>query len=598
MAEDWTDDEQEEGQAESDEMEPIKARGEHEEEGANNGGLGHGSDGGGAGNNEGLGEQGPQTAGAESHRDEEVDYRELFFDEIRRLYMVPPDSYAEDLVPSGFFQWRRALPLTVSLKRTIKWGLCCGCARDQGPLVRVLRNYWKTMNPFWDDILFRGWMFKDLHLEYQDVNKLFRAFQRLDRDQSYDIDVFEILMFLNVDRTGFNEKILGAMDVDESGSINFMEFAASYWNMCTMNHEGVCKYLFYLYSESFGKEHEQRHMTLLGIERLIRDVFGDQWENNRNAEAAHRLLKRRLDFRERASGRFLEAHFIKLYIEEHMERFLFPAFRLQDDLRRRLFGVQWWKRQELRRRTRHDPVPEMLAVQALYRRHIEEEEKERSDFNKLKEPPRSPRIEQTEWVELVGPDGSYWTDGRSTIWEEPEELRTLVRQRLEGGWKPGKERWKVIDAPDGGKFFHNGRESVWEMPLEFKLLGEFRKLHHTKQADAFRHSFHAGGNEPPVNSSSSSPAKSSSVEAGALGGDGASNPPPPPAPSLPDAAVETAGPDRQGEEKGHGGSERKKHNSQAPVPSANDENEEGAGGGEAGLARKRPKSGRVHSGAT
>jgi Ca2+-binding EF-hand superfamily protein len=60
--------------------------------------------------------------------------------------------------------------------------------------------------------------------------KLYWVFAKADRDNSGIIDSFEWLMYLDVERTEFNEKIFTIVDFDESGEMDFREFVMCCWN--------------------------------------------------------------------------------------------------------------------------------------------------------------------------------------------------------------------------------------------------------------------------------------------------------------------------------------------------------------------------------
>ena len=54
-----------------------------------------------------------------------------------------------------------------------------------------------------------------MKLRYWEVNVFWRLFQKIDADESRNVTLFETLMFLDMERTKFNEFVLGDMDIDK-----------------------------------------------------------------------------------------------------------------------------------------------------------------------------------------------------------------------------------------------------------------------------------------------------------------------------------------------------------------------------------------------
>jgi Ca2+-binding EF-hand superfamily protein len=60
-----------------------------------------------------------------------------------------------------------------------------------------------------------------------DIGKLFGLFCIIDGDSSGSIEIIELLMFLDVERTRFTKRIFSMFDDDASGCIDFREFVLS-----------------------------------------------------------------------------------------------------------------------------------------------------------------------------------------------------------------------------------------------------------------------------------------------------------------------------------------------------------------------------------
>jgi len=141
------------------------------------------------------------------------------------LYELPPNDPRAD-PPQTWREWWDEKPLKVSLKEPI-FKRCCCCCKQR------LENYRRGVNEGWDDMIFT-----QCNLRYRDNNKFFKQFQKLDADRDNDVDIFELLMFLDIERTQFSERLFELMDMDSSNTVSYMEFVVSYWNFCSLTKPG------------------------------------------------------------------------------------------------------------------------------------------------------------------------------------------------------------------------------------------------------------------------------------------------------------------------------------------------------------------------
>jgi Ca2+-binding EF-hand superfamily protein len=76
--------------------------------------------------------------------------------------------------------------------------------------------------------------FEKLELRRQDVGALYRQFREIDVDGSSTIDIVEMLVALQLERTKFTKRIFSIFDKDRSGHLNFVDFVLGMWNFCTL----------------------------------------------------------------------------------------------------------------------------------------------------------------------------------------------------------------------------------------------------------------------------------------------------------------------------------------------------------------------------
>lgn len=77
-------------------------------------------------------------------------------------------------------------------------------------------------------------IFEKLELSRQNVGAFYKQFRDVDMDGSGTIDIVEMLVALQLERTKFTTRIFSIFDKDRSGHLNFLEFVLGMWNFCTL----------------------------------------------------------------------------------------------------------------------------------------------------------------------------------------------------------------------------------------------------------------------------------------------------------------------------------------------------------------------------
>lgn len=89
----------------------------------------------------------------------------------------------------------------------------------------------------------KEWMdiFKAMKLKPREVQKLYNIYNTVDADRSGSIDVTELLMFMDIERSLFTQRIFEAFDKDHTHRVDFYEFVVSAWKFCALGKEATCK---------------------------------------------------------------------------------------------------------------------------------------------------------------------------------------------------------------------------------------------------------------------------------------------------------------------------------------------------------------------
>ena len=78
--------------------------------------------------------------------------------------------------------------------------------------------------------------FQTIQLDKSEVRKLFHLFHLIDDEGNGNLDLNDMLMYLEVIKTGFSERIFSIFDYNLSKKIDFQGFVLSIWNFCTLTH--------------------------------------------------------------------------------------------------------------------------------------------------------------------------------------------------------------------------------------------------------------------------------------------------------------------------------------------------------------------------
>jgi Ca2+-binding EF-hand superfamily protein len=129
--------------------------------------------------------------------------------------------------------------------------------------------------------------FNALGITECDVGRLYGLFRAIDGDGSGSIEIIELLMFLDVERTRFTKRIFSMFDDDNSGSIDFREFVLSIWNYCTLGKTSLVVFAFDLYDQD-----KSGYVDIGEAQHLIKDVYGEKFNQNTHARRYSLLITR------------------------------------------------------------------------------------------------------------------------------------------------------------------------------------------------------------------------------------------------------------------------------------------------------------------
>ena len=92
-------------------------------------------------------------------------------------------------------------------------------------------------------------VFKALRLDEEAVRDFYDCFRRIDLDKSDTIEYTELIDFFSLPDTKFMERLYEDCDTDDSGSIDFGEFVALTWNICSRTQKALTRYLYDIFDD-------------------------------------------------------------------------------------------------------------------------------------------------------------------------------------------------------------------------------------------------------------------------------------------------------------------------------------------------------------
>eukprot|EP00602_Paraphysomonas_sp_CaronLab_P006278 CAMPEP_0185026646 /NCGR_PEP_ID=MMETSP1103-20130426/10981_1 /TAXON_ID=36769 /ORGANISM="Paraphysomonas bandaiensis, Strain Caron Lab Isolate" /LENGTH=470 /DNA_ID=CAMNT_0027560297 /DNA_START=92 /DNA_END=1504 /DNA_ORIENTATION=+ len=172
--------------------------------------------------------------------------------------------------------------------------------------------------------------FERLMLSEFDIRRLYNIFRRVDMDGSGEIDVTEMLLYLDIENNVFSRQVFSIMDVDGSGQVDFREFVISVWSYATLGDEALYLFCFDLYDRDCSNV-----LELCEVGQMLRDVYGE------NFETSKRAMKLFNSITQSGTKRFGPSEF-RDYAKSHPTLF-FPAFEIQRKLQSKVLGKHFWK---------------------------------------------------------------------------------------------------------------------------------------------------------------------------------------------------------------------------------------------------------------
>lgn len=92
-------------------------------------------------------------------------------------------------------------------------------------------------------------LIESIHLQPSDTKFFLNLFYAIDLDKGGTIDLGEFYSHFGVDKTPFTDRAFAVLDEDQSGELDFHEFVAGIWSLCSGSERDQVLFLFSLFDE-------------------------------------------------------------------------------------------------------------------------------------------------------------------------------------------------------------------------------------------------------------------------------------------------------------------------------------------------------------
>ena len=176
-----------------------------------------------------------------------------------------------------------------------------------------------------------------LEMTVEEVRNMLQVFDKIDANQSNFIDIDEFCKYFKLERSIFVDRCFSIMDTDGNGEIDFLEFVVCVWNYCSFDIPALSKFAFDLFDKDSSGVLEMSE-----VKHLISEVYGEDALN------ANKALQNTID----SLCEWDQADVPWLIFNDWVRKqpiIMFPAFQVQQALRKGVLGAKFWTKENEKR---------------------------------------------------------------------------------------------------------------------------------------------------------------------------------------------------------------------------------------------------------
>lgn len=170
---------------------------------------------------------------------------------------------------------------------------------------------------------------RKIKLSDKEINKYWAAFCKADKLHTGCIHIDDFHRHYQLEETPFTKKVFSLMDSDGSGGINFYEYILAIWNYLSLDLNSLASFSFRLFDTD-----DSKLMDMDEIQHMISCVYGGVGSNER--------VQKVMDKMQPENGESITVNEFVTYSRQY-PLLLYPAFAMQNVLRRSIFGDAYWE---------------------------------------------------------------------------------------------------------------------------------------------------------------------------------------------------------------------------------------------------------------
>lgn len=205
--------------------------------------------------------------------------------------------------------------------------------------------------------------FNAVGIRDNDIVQLHWVFREIDEDDSKTLSIKEFFTYFALQFISpMGKRVFSLFDADNSGDLDFGEFAICCWNYCSLTDIRLLKFTFDLYDMDDNKV-----MDVIELEFMMKEAYGSK---KRMTQHVIQTLDSYIRKNQQEDINWTKESFVTLV---HSHRALFwPLFVLRDELRKKVLGDKFWASALKRRERKYDPMRSKNQNSAkLLRRRIQ-----------------------------------------------------------------------------------------------------------------------------------------------------------------------------------------------------------------------------------
>eukprot|EP01029_Cantina_marsupialis_P024839 TRINITY_DN647362_c0_g1_i1.p1 TRINITY_DN647362_c0_g1~~TRINITY_DN647362_c0_g1_i1.p1 ORF type:complete len:712 (-),score=232.99 TRINITY_DN647362_c0_g1_i1:301-2436(-) len=203
-------------------------------------------------------------------------------------------------------------------------------------------------------------MLSKLNITERQAQTLFQVFVEIDKAGTGELKFDDFAKFFKQPRSPYFDRVLGIIDLDAGGTLDFEEFCIGVWNYCTFNNTQLNKFCFDLFDVD-----KRGWISMSELDSLLRMMYNTTHATGEQKKILQMLASQRggggkvapavIDLNaepdddsddEEPEEKFTLDEFVK--INKKFKKLMKPAFHLQNILQSRTLGGLWKKKMKWR----------------------------------------------------------------------------------------------------------------------------------------------------------------------------------------------------------------------------------------------------------